>query len=271
LFSVTPAARRWYELLQPLFFGVTNNHGPGYCEIRYSWYIERHHTLKRHAERRRVVEQMNELVRDHKVFDYVRDVQYVEVKGARAETDFIIRYWPGEEAKESARRIRGRLGARRRRFKQLELPLLPSAVNSAPAPQSGQKVEMLAGTDPLVEQLREFGIAEAKAVELVRMRREAVEEQIAALPYREPGQGKKNGAGWLIAAIEGNYALPFAYLEEQEKKRQAVQAEERNSAVARCSVCDENGWRRIKSKQYPSGAMKRCSHDAEAEARYTNA
>jgi hypothetical protein len=98
-----------------------------------------------------------------------------------------------------------------------------------------------------------------------------VEEQIAALPYREPSQGKKNGAGWLIAAIERNYALPAAYLEEQEKRRQAVKAEERGSTVARCPLCDENGWRRIKSEQHPLGAMKRCSHDAGAEARYTDA
>lgn len=58
LFSVSPAARRWYELLAPKIFGVVENRkgDEGYCEIRYSWYVKRHHTLKRHTKRYRVVE-----------------------------------------------------------------------------------------------------------------------------------------------------------------------------------------------------------------------
>lgn len=268
LFSVTPAARRWYELLQPLFFGVTNNHGPGYCEIRYSWYIERHHTMKRHTERRRVVEQMNELIRDHRIFDYVRDVQYAEIKGA--ETDFIIRYWPGEEARESAQRIKGQLGKRRRRLNQLELPLLPAAVNIVPTLQVMPKVEPLAEGDPLIEQLRIFGVTEIKARELVKSHREATEAQLAAFPYREVKQ-PKNAAGWLVAAIEGNYTLPAIYLEEQEKKQQASKAKKQRSGIETCSLCNKQGWRRVKSEQYPKGAMKRCSHDPQEEAKYQNA
>ncbi len=267
LFSVTPAARRWYELMQPLFFGVTNNQGPGYCQIRYSWYIERHHTLKRHTERRRVVEQMNELIRDHKIFDYVRDVQYTETKGA--ETDFIIRYWPGEEAKESAQRIKGRLG-KRRRLNQLELPLLPTVLTTPTAPRSMLRDESPAESDPLIGQLCNFGIVEIKARELVKSHREAAEAQIAAFPYREVRQ-PKNAAGWLVAAIEGNYTLPALYVEEQEKKQQALKAKEQRSGIERCRLCDEHGWRRLKSEQYPNGAMKRCSHDLQTEANYQNA
>ncbi len=214
---------------------------------------------------------MNELIRDHKVFDYVRDVQYAEMKGARAETDFIIRYWPGEEAKESARRIRGRLGARRWRAKQLELPLLPSAINSQPALQSARKVEMVAGGDPLIEQLQKFGVTETKAKELVKRHRDAAEAQIAAYPYREVGKARKNAAGWLIAAIEGNYTLPVAYLEEQEKNRQVSKTKEQKSAVNNCQLCDQNGWRRIRSPEHPGGAMKRCSHDPKTEAKYAPA
>lgn len=268
LFSVTPAARRWYELLQPLFFGVISNHGPGYCEIRYSWYIERHHTLKRHSERRRVVEQMNELIRDHRAFDYVRDVQYVELREAGAKTDFIIRYWPGEGAKESAWRIRSRLGARRRSLKQLELPLLPSTVDSTPASQPVPKVEPKAESNPLIEQLCRFGVAEAKARELVKTRREATEAQLAAFPYREVGQGKKNSPGWLIAAIEGNYELPVAYLEAQAKAQEVKHSQKKRQTIETCPLCDEQGRRFIKSERYPNGAIKPCSHNPDLEAKY---
>lgn len=77
--------------------------------------------------------------------------------------------------------------------------------------------------------------------------------------------------GWLIAAIEGNYTLPVAYLEEQEKKRQAAKAKEHRAAAESCQLCDERGWRIIRTPEYPGGAMKRCSHDPHSEAKYQDA
>ncbi len=179
----------------------------------------------------------------------------------------------------------------------------------------------MADTDPLVEQLLKFGVAEAKARELyaahtkiptadetgsqnrllklggclrgqippataggsdktstswcglhiVSDHREAAEAQIAAYPYRDPGKPRKNAAGWLIAAIEGNFTLPVTYLEDQEKKQQAAKSAEAKIAAAKCRFCDEKGWRRVRTPNYPSGAMKRCTHDAKAEAKYENA
>jgi hypothetical protein len=112
-------------------------------------------------------------------------------------------------------------------------------------------------------------VSDTKARNLVERHREAAEAQIAAYPYRDTGKLKKNAAGWLVAAIEGNYTLPALYLEEQEKKQQALRAGEHKSGIERCSLCDENGWRRVKSEQYPNGAMKRCSHNPNTESKYT--
>jgi hypothetical protein len=125
--------------------------------------------------------------------------------------------------------------------------------------------------EQLVSQLVGFGVEERKARSLVKRHREATEAQIAAYPYRDVGKPRKNAAGWLIAAIEGNYTLPVAYLEEQERKRQAAKTKEQESAVEGCRLCDENGWRRIRSPEYPSGAMKRCSHNPDIEAKYQSA
>lgn len=47
------------------------------------------------------------------------------------------------------------------------------------------------GDDPLIEQLRELGVAEPKARELVKERKAATEEQIAAFPYRGQDRAKK--------------------------------------------------------------------------------
>ncbi len=104
LFSVKPAGRRWYELVAPKIFGVVKNEGQ-YCEIRYSWYIEHHHTLKRYYERYRVVFQMNRLIRDHIDRGYISKVEYRSIKEPGQEIDWIIRYYPGEGARISIHRI----------------------------------------------------------------------------------------------------------------------------------------------------------------------
>ncbi|MDQ3816278.1 MAG: hypothetical protein M3362_01140 [Acidobacteriota bacterium] len=278
LFSVNPAARRWYELLAPKIFGVVENrksHQEGFCEIRYSWYVERHHTLKRHAERYRVVEQMNDLIEDHKALGYVERVEYRAIKEPGQEVDYIIRYYPGEGARTSINRIRSR-HPRKKRAAQHDLPSSNGSQPSLPL----HPAETVAGVEPedklLIAKLTNkppegFGISEAKAQELVESRREAVEAQIAAYPYRDLGKTKKNAAGWLIAAIEKNYALPVAYLEEREKEQQAIKKKAAKAAAENCALCDSGGWRRVKTPKYPDGAMKKCTHDQVIESKYLDA
>jgi hypothetical protein len=277
LFSVSPAARRWYELLAPKIFGVVENRKEqqegGYCEILYSWYIKRHHTLKRHMERYRVVEQMNDLIRDHRIFGYVEKVEYRAVKEPGQLVDYIIRYYPGQGAKKSINRIRS-YRPRKKRLAQLALPL--SDGEKATLPPTGMAHEADPEIDSLIFRLisqppEGFGVSEVKAKELIKANRRGVEEQIAAFPYRDMGKARKNAAGWIISAIEGNYTLPVGYLEEQEKKRQTIEAEAQKEITEKCPFCDSGGWRRIFTPEYPTGVMKRCSHDSEKEANYQEA
>lgn len=276
LFSVSPAARRWYELLAPKIFGVVDNRRgqqEGFCEIRYSWYIERHHTLKRHAKRYRVVEQMNDLIKDHKTFGYLEKVEYRAIREPGEEIDYIIRYYPGEGARRSVNRIRSH-HPRKKRDPQRELPLSEAEQPIPPKIETTEELDREA--ELLIARLTAappegFGISGAKARELLKANRKAVEEQISAFPYREEGKAKKNVSGWLIAAIEGNYSLPTAYLEEQEKRQQEAKAAERKASVNECALCDSNGWRRVESAEHPSGAMKRCTHNPEIEAKYRSA
>jgi hypothetical protein len=85
------------------------------------------------------------------------------------------------------------------------------------------------------------------------------------------GKAKKNAAGRIIAAIEGDYALPVTYVQEQEKKQHAAREAESKKAADDCSFCDTKGWRRIVTHEYPAGVMKRCSHDPDVEAKYSEA
>jgi hypothetical protein len=272
LFSVNPSARRWYELLAPKIFGVIANRreqADGFCEIRYSWYIERHHTLKRHTERYRVVEQMNDLIKDHTAFGYISRIEYRAVKEPGEEIDYIIRYYPGEGARKSINRILSNYPRKKRPVQQEALPtkVEQTALPSVKAPhESNPEIESL--ITRLADKPPEgFGVAEAKARELVRAHRAATEQQILAYPYREVGKGKKNRAGWIIAAIENNYELPGAFIEAQNKERDEQGMKTRQAVLNDCTLCDSSGFRYLGGKR----GVKKCSHDQDIEAKYPSA
>lgn len=114
MFSIKPAARRWYEILAGKIFG-TLKHNAQFFEIRYSWYIKHHHTLKKYYERRRVVQQMNGVVQEHLDSGFLTKVEYRKINLQDEEEDFLIRYYVGKAAKESIDRIQGAILNRRKR------------------------------------------------------------------------------------------------------------------------------------------------------------
>ncbi len=270
LFSVSPAARRWYELLAPKLFGVTNNRGSDYCDVRYSWYVERHHTLKREIARNRVVYQMNRLIRDHKAFGYVSRVEYLEVKEPGQEIDFIIRYWPGEGASESTKRIRRRRG---KNWKQLELPLPTIGENRRLSPQAptatpaALPVELTPEQESYLAKLTAKGVTKTEARRLVTHRLEACRLKVPALDYLPETQGKTNRGGNVRAFIErDDWQLPPAYLEAKAKAEEGAKSQMRRDQIAACPLCDASGFRMVTDGK--TTAAKKCSHNAEIEARY---
>jgi hypothetical protein len=267
LFSVNPAARRWYELMAAKIFGVVKNKGR-FCEIRYSWYVQHHHTLKRLYERFRVVEQMNRVVKDHLDSDYLAKVEYRAIKEPEKETDYIIRYYPGEGAKESIARIQGHLH-RRKNQKKLTTKESRPQVSEQGSDASSQPVEIETLTVTSAEDkhlidrlLSEFGLGYEKACELVRDKREAVILQLEYWPYR--ALKVKNRAGWLIRAIESDYSAPEGYIEAQSKAQMEQKSKVRQGALEICTLCDSSGFRHLGGNR----GVKKCSHDPEIEAKY---
>lgn len=102
--------------------------------------------------------------------------------------------------------------------------------------------------------------------------------QIRAFEWR--GEDIKNKAGFLINAIERNYALPDNFLRqfetieiEKERARQEALAEEQrkeaNLQIAKCQLCDKKGHRNV--KHHENGSYKvlhTCTHDSEIEAKF---
>lgn len=272
LFSVNPAGRRWYELMAAKMFGVVKNKAQ-FCEIRYSWYIKHHHTLKRHQRRFRVVEQMNRVVRDHLASGYITKVEYRAIKEPDQELDYIIRYFPGRGAGDSIARIQGHIkkGKGLRRL----APERAQSIRLAEAGQGGEAaapVSMLALSvitshhEELISQLIiQFGIHATKAYQLVVSKKQSVVLQLEAWPYRKASP--RNRAGWMIHSIEKNYDVPPSYRDHQTVQKKEERRQLERHALKACTLCDDAGFRYIENEQYPNGAMRQCSHDPAVESR----
>ena len=318
MFSVKPIARRWYELLAGKIYGTLKYKAP-FFEIRYSWYIKHHHTLKKFNGLKRVTAQMNRVVKDHLDSGFLTRVEYRKVKEPDQELDFSIRYFVGTAAKESIDRIQGHISNRRKkeianyvsvRESQtakidqiseisteggIELPLKVKDAAKTPNfdaqtnPESRGVVVLALTTlethllptqrDLLTHLTAGFLITESKAYELlVKYPYERVNLQIRAFEFRDVKA--KNKAGFLINAIEQNYALPDKFqnhlntikLEKERAEKEAdadLRRQEKQAAIARCTICDERGHRNVKLPENPIyKALHICSHDPTIESKY---
>ncbi len=119
--------------------------------------------------------------------------------------------------------------------------------------------------DRLVRKLfLEFKVTIAKAGELATRKFEETRLQLDAYPYR--GVAPKNPAGFIIHAIETNYAPPQGYLDTQEQAAAQAAYASRQATIASCTLCREDGYRFIKQNGY--SAARQCTHDPEVESKY---
>lgn len=283
LFSVKPAARRWYELMAGKIYGTVKNKA-NFCEIRYSWYIKHHHTLKRHYEHKRVTEQMNNIVKDHFATGYLSKVEYRKAVEQGKELDFIIRYYPGDAAGESINRIRGAILNRNKKA-ALELPegakpakATQDKAGQANVPQGAKNgalpallIDVFTDAQELMTTrlIIEFGVRALKAIELVKNHTETVKAQLAAFPYRkiEP----KNKAGWFIQAVEHNYDLPEEYTESLLIEADRLKLKVTEEKMKNCQLCDHIGFIHFAKTEHGrrSNQVRRCSHNQQREAEIT--
>lgn len=251
-------------------FGVVHNKAQ-FCEIRYSWYIKHHHTLKRQYHRFRVVEQMNRVIRDHLESSYIEKAEYRAVKEPDQELDYIIRYYPGAAAGESIDRIQTHLRRRRTpqrllgnsRFKNHQQAKEGDDTPVAQSREVALSMVTAHDVDLITQLLFRYGISATKAFELTLKRKKAVVRQIEAWPFRDTKV--RNLAGWMIQAIESEYDVPAAYSEYKEDQVDAQKHREMQAATSGCELCDTTGFRFVRSEQYPTGAMRQCSHDPVIE------
>lgn len=264
--ELPPAPQRFYELLSYQVFAALRHERPR-AKMLYSYYCTRA-PQTRYFDYDHVKKQMYKLHAPHKSSGYIADAELRPTTDAEGNPDWEMLYTPGRRARAEFRAFKKggqtiditSTSDKARRGGQ---PALPTNRE-----QKSNGRESTLQLDPLIEQLRDFGVSEAEAKELVRDHRKAVEEQIAAYPYRYVGEAKKNPAGWIIAAIKNQYELPPAYLEAVVRAEEIKKSESKRKSIEECPLCNENGQRFAKSQDYPRGAIRKCSHDPEIEAKY---
>jgi hypothetical protein len=264
--ELTPTAQRFYELLSYQIFAALKNKTT--AKIRYSEFCM-YAPQTRYFDWEHIKKQMYKLHRSHLASHYIEKIQFEQEIGEDGQPDWLMIYVPGVRAKGQhiafQRKPVPRIKHTDRNLKQLNFL---TEINPEPFPEP--VLTFTPQEEELISRLVQVGVAEIKAISLVKTHREATEAQIAAFPYRET-RSQKNAAGWLITAIENNYVLPVAYLEDQEKNQKAGAVKEKTKLISTCKLCDERGLRFIKSERYPSGAMKPCTHDPKIESKFQNA
>lgn len=318
MFSVKPIARRWYELLAGKIYGTLKYNAP-FFEIKYSWYIKHHHTLKKFDSLKRVTAQMNRVVKDHLDSGFLTKVEYRKVKEPDQELDFSIRYFVGNAAKESINRIQGHISNRRKKeaaplvsvneshnakidkIRDLpardgidvslreKVPVTAPNFDAEAIPEERGAMVMAITTlethlrpeqrELLTHLTTAFMITESKAYELLmKYPVGRVDLQIRAFEFRN--LDTINKAGFLITAIEQNYALPDKFqnhlrtieFEKQRTKREADDEERRRKneeQISACNLCDERGHRNVTLPENPTyKAMHICSHAPEIESKF---
>ena len=223
--------------------------GGEYCEIRYSWYVKHDHTLKRYYERRRVVQQMNQVVRDHFASGYINKVTYRAIQEPDKEIDFVIRYYIGEGAKDSIKRLTRLLQQKKSKTHHIASPPTDSDEN---APVQSTDNQGSVNEDQLAGMMSR-GVGEKKARKVlskiapdqpVQDQLEWYDHQIASAP-----QGKlTNPPGLLVSMIEENVIVPNWFetsRKQAERLKVAAEGETRRIEANRRELAYEEYRREV--------------------------
>ena len=260
--QLSPGAQRLYELISFQLYGAIENERPR-AKLLYSDFCTRA-PQTRYFDFDHVKKQMHKLHAPHKKSGYIAAVHFQEIINSAGQIDWEMFYTPGLKAK--GEHIGAKRKPRRRREKQLELPIIE-------LPEAEATTQAVSFTDEeagYIKKLSGYGLAKTEAEKLVRSKLEACRLKVSAIPYLPEGQGKKNQAGNIRAFIErDDWQVPESYLQATAKAKEARQAAQRKSEIEGCQMCDSSGFRMVRSEK--GSAAKKCSHNPKTEARYLDA
>jgi hypothetical protein len=259
--ALSPMTQRFYELLSYQIYGAIKNKTM-IAKMRYSEFCT-YAPQARFYDWEQVRPQMYHLHKPHLKSGYIQSVECKEIRADDGTLDWIFYYKPGHKADAEYKAANPSRRLRRTFKDENQIPLIPEP----PLPELVPDVPLSFTPDEekLIAEVRKFGVSEKKARELVKTHKEAVEREIVIFPERIKGGNIKNQSGLLIKAVEEHYTPPETYFEKERAAEATEQQKARAKKVENCLLCDSAGWRMIKTKEFPRGAAKRCTHDPNLE------
>ncbi len=194
----------------------------------------------------------NELIKQ----DYLSDWDVAETAD---KTGYKIVFWHGRKFYQDQTKRLSKANKARRSL----------ASGKSGGGKQSRKYQLPPGSEEVFDRLlKEFDVAEPKALELVRnFALEKIKAQVESFSYRR--EKVENMSGFIIRAIESDYSLPEGYTELLKKKERNVAEKARKAAVDACPLCDDIGQRNVKSEMDQFyGVMHDCTHDPEVEKQF---
>jgi hypothetical protein len=262
--DLSPGAQRFYELISYQIYAALKNERPR-ARVLYSYYCMRAPQI-RYFDYDHVKKQMYKLQAPHKKSGYISEVELRETRDVDGRPDWEMFYTPGRKARAEFRSFKRTMRAG---VVITEGELVGRPAQSLLAAGRANEVQTFSpDLEPLVAALVGHKVSEKKARELVRDKPEAVRLHLRAVPYLPEGQGKKNFAGRLVTAIENDYELPAALVEDLEKERRDKASGERKAKAKDCQYCQElKGMRYVQVEGRT--VVKRCTHDPAVEKKFS--
>lgn len=265
--ALPPGPQRFYELISYQVYAAIKHKRPR-AKYLYSEYCT-YAPQTRYFDYEHVKKQMYKVHALHRKSGYLDGVEFEAVTDGSGRPDWVMFYTPGRKAKAEhdafSRRRQATVHAGKGSEKALaSAEHTPTPSQPPPADGAhGQGAILGPESTRLLSRLRSLGVSDKKAEELVRNKREVVERQLSALPYRSLEKGRKNPAGWIVAAIENDYELPEAYRAAVESELQAKKSEAERSRREACTFCGPTGFRYMNGR-----GVKKCSHNPAEETRH---
>jgi len=266
--ALPPAPQRLYELISYQVYAALKHKRPR-AKYLYSEYCT-YAPQTRYFDYEHVKKQMYKVHAPHRKSGYLEGVEFEAVTDGGGRPDWVMFYTPGRKAKAEhdafSRRRQVPDPAGKGSGKALasaEHPLISNQPPTSADSAQGSGVVLGPESARLLSRLRSLGVSDKKAGELVKSKPDVVERQLATLPYRNLDKGRKNPAGWIVAAIENDYELPEAYRAAVESEHQARKGEVERARREACAFCGPTGFRYMNGR-----GVKKCSHNPAEESKH---
>lgn len=266
--ALPPAPQRLYELISYQVYAALKHKRPR-AKYLYSEYCT-YAPQTRYFDYEHVKKQMYKVHAPHRKSGYLDGVEFEAVTDGSGQPDWVMFYTPGRKAKaehdafsrrrqmpDPAVKGSGKVLASAEHILTSNQP--PTSSDSVPGPGGVLGPE----NARLLSRLRSLGVSDKKAGELVKSKPDVVERQLSALPFRNLDKGRKNPAGWIVAAIENDYELPEAYRTAVESEHQARKGEVERARREACTFCGPTGFRYMNGR-----GVKKCSHNPAEESKH---